>query len=121
MDEAINHRHAKRVQTHCYENQYSPGWHWLTIHDARATKEQGILNLKRLQGLEDRRLVVFGDQANDLDMFEMADEALAVANAIPALKERATGIIDTNEEDGVARYISTRWYRNAKMKESNRQ
>ena len=110
LDEEINQRHAKRVQTHCYENQYSPGWHWLTIHDARATKEQGILSLKRLQGLENCRLVVFGDQVNDLDMFKMADEALAVANASPALKEQATGIIDTNEGDGVARYISTRWY-----------
>ena len=89
LDEAINQRHAKRVQTHCYENQYSPGWHWLTIHDARATKEQGILSLKRLQGLEDCRLVVFGDQVNDLDMFKVADEALAVANAIPALKEQS--------------------------------
>ena len=109
LDEAINQRHAERIQTHCYENQYSPNWHWLTIHDARATKEQGILSIKRLQGLEDCRLVVFGDQLNDLDMFEMADEALAVANAIPALKEQATGIIDTNEEDGVARYISAHW------------
>ena len=41
-----------------------------------------------MQGLEDCRLVVFGDQVNDMDMFKMADEALAVANAIPALKER---------------------------------
>ncbi len=110
LDEAINQRHAKRVQTHCFKNQYSPDWHWLTIHDAGATKEQGILSLKRLQGLEDRHLVVFGDQVNDLDMFKVADEALAVANAIPALKERASGIIDTNEEDGVARYIKARWY-----------
>ena len=110
LDEVINQRHAKRVQTHCYENQYSPGWHWLTIHDARATKEQGILSIKRLQGLEDCRLVVFGDQVNDLDMFKVADEALAVANAIPALKEQATGIIETNEEDGVVRYISAHWY-----------
>ena len=109
LDEAVNQRHAKRVQTHCYENQYSPGWHWLTIHDARATKEQGILSLKRMQGMKDRCLVVFGDQVNDMDMFKMADEALAVANAIPALKEQATGIIDTNEEDGVVRYISARW------------
>ena len=114
LDAAINQRHAKRVQTHCYENQYSPGWHWLTIHDARATKEQGILSLKRMQGLENCRLVVFGDQVNDMDMFKMADEALAVANAIPALKEQATGIIDTNEEDGVARYISARWYETPK-------
>ena len=89
----------------------SPGWHWLTIHDAGATKDQGILSLKRLKELQDRPLVVFGDQENDLGMFEVADEAMAVANAIPALKEQATGIIDTNEEDGVARYVSTRWSR----------
>jgi len=109
LAEAINQRHAKQVQTHCYENQYSPGWHWLTIHDACATKEQGILSIRRLRGLEDCRLVVFGDQINDLDMFKVADEALAVANAIPALKEQATGIIETNEEDGVVRYISDHW------------
>lgn len=110
LDEAINHCHAERIQTHCYENQYSPGWYWLTIHDVRATKERGILSLKRMRGMEDRRLVVFGDQVNDMDMFNMADEALAVGNAIPALKEQATGVIDTNEEDGVVRYISARWY-----------
>ena len=110
LDEAINHCHAERIQTHCYENQYSPGWHWLTIHDVRATKERGILSLKRMRGMEDRRLVVFGDQVNDMDMFKMADEALAVGNAIPALKEQATGIIDTNEGDGVVRYISDHWY-----------
>ncbi len=110
LADEMNHRHAGRIQTQCYENQSSPGWYWLTIQDARATKEHGILFLKRMKDLEDRRLVVFGDEVNDLGMFKLADEALAVANAIPALKERATGIIDTNEADGVARYICRRWY-----------
>ena len=109
LADEMKHRHAGRIQTQCYENQSSPGWHWLTIQDARATKEHGILFLKRMKDLEDRRLVVFGDEVNDLGMFKLADEALAVANAIPALKERATGIIDTNEADGVARYISGHW------------
>ncbi|NKB72122.1 MAG: HAD hydrolase family protein [Candidatus Latescibacteria bacterium] len=109
LDSQINQRYTDQIQTHCYENQYSPGWHWLTIHDIRATKDQGIRSLQRLQGLEDSRLVVFGDQVNDLDMFRLADEAYAVANAIPALKEEASGIIDSNEEDGVARYIQTHW------------
>ena len=63
-----------------------------------------------MNGLEACRLVVFGDEVNDIGMFKAADEALAVANAIPAAKEHATEIIDSNEEDGVARYISGRWY-----------
>ncbi len=110
LGEAINNRHTGRVQTQCYENQSSPGWYWLTIQDARATKEHAIRCLKRMTDLEDPRLVVFGDEVNDIGMFKTADEALAVANAIPALKECATGIIDSNEADGVARFISGRWY-----------
>ena len=97
---------AGRIQTQCFENLSSPGWHWLTIQDAGATKEAGIRYVQRLKGLEDRRLVVFGDEKNDLGMFKLADEALAVANAVPAVKERATGIIESNDADGVAKYIS---------------
>ena len=109
LADALNDRHTGWIQTHYYENQSSPGWYWLTVQDAHATKERGIAGLKRMKGLEDCCLVVFGDEVNDLGMFELADEALAVANAIPALKEHATGIIESNEADGVARYISERW------------
>ena len=110
LADAINDRHAGRIQTQYYENLSSPGWYWLTIQDALATKEHAIRCLRRMNGLEACRLVVFGDEVNDIGMFKAADEALAVANAIPAAKEHATEIIDSNEEDGVARYISGRWY-----------
>jgi len=100
---------AGRIQTQCFENLSSPGWHWLTVQDAGATKEAGIRYVQRMKGLEDRRLVVFGDEKNDLGMFKLADEALAVANANPALKERATGMVDSNDADGVAKYIRHSW------------
>ncbi len=38
-------------------------------------------------------------------MFQAADEAYAVANALPELKKYATGIIGSNEEDAVARFL----------------
>lgn len=38
-------------------------------------------------------------------MFDMADEAYAVANAVPELKARATAVIGGNNEDGVARWL----------------
>ena len=109
LADTINDRHAGRIQTQYYEDLSSPGWYWLTVQDARATKEHAIRHLARMEGLHDCRLVVFGDEVNDIDMFKTADEALAVANAIPALKECATGIIGSNEADGVARFISGRW------------
>ncbi|NJD04052.1 MAG: hypothetical protein FIA99_15980, partial [Ruminiclostridium sp.] len=36
------------------------------------------------------------------------DECYAVSNAVEQLKEKASGIIDCNNSDGVARFISER-------------
>ncbi len=38
-------------------------------------------------------------------MFEVADFRIAVANAKPELKEKADLIIDTNDNNGVAKWI----------------
>lgn len=108
LDAAVNERHGERVETHFYENRYSPGWHWLTVHDRRATKDQAIRSLRERYGLTGE-LVVFGDEVNDLKLFRIADRALAVANAVPALKRHATHVIGSNEEDGVAKYIDADW------------
>ena len=111
LQTAIEERHAGRVQTYLFVNDYSPGWHWLTVHDRRATKDQAIRTLLEQYGLDKRELVVFGDGLNDLGMFGVADRSVAVANAFDALKERATTIIGPNEEDSVARYIQADWNR----------
>ena len=38
-------------------------------------------------------------------MFEAADECYAMANADPQLKARATAVIGSNDDDGVARWL----------------
>lgn len=38
-------------------------------------------------------------------MFETADEAYAVENGVEELKKLATGLIDSNEENGVAKWL----------------
>lgn len=50
-------------------------------------------------------MIAFGDAMNDIPMFEIADECYAVANAVPELKELATDVIESNEEDGVAKWL----------------
>ena len=62
-----------------------------------------IRQLKEL--LRCNRLVVFGDGKNDVDMFEQADESYAVANAVDELKAVSTSVIDSNENDGVAKWL----------------
>lgn len=77
--------------------------YWLEICPHGATKAQAVLKCKENLGCD--RIVVFGDSINDLSMFEIADEAYAVANAIDEVKSRATLIIDSNENDGVANFL----------------
>ena len=109
LQRTIHRHHRAAVQTYLFENHYSPGWFWLTVHDAAATKERGVAALRRLRPeLQTSRLIVFGDGDNDLDLFQAADQALAVANATPTLKRHATALIASNDHDGVARYLRAR-------------
>jgi len=88
------------VEDHCYE-----GWYWLMINSVHATKETGIKVLMEDLEMSSYKLTVFGDNLNDLEMFELADEGVAVGNAHERLKSRATEIIGSNDEDSVVRYI----------------
>lgn len=85
-----------------YKEIYS-GEQWLEIHPAGVSKAKALTELKRLMGCE--RVVCFGDGVNDISMFELADECYAVANADDALKSIATGVIGSNDNDGVARFL----------------
>lgn len=77
---------------------------WLEIMPHTASKSHAVLQLKSLYNCD--RVVVFGDGANDIPMFAAADESCAVANAIDALKEIAATVIESNENDGVAKWLA---------------
>lgn len=70
------------------------------------SKASGALELKKLLGVD--KIVAFGDNLNDIPLIEAADEGYAVGNAHPALKEKATGVIGTNDEDAVVRFVLAR-------------
>ncbi len=82
---------------------YTDDEYWLEVMPKHATKAEGIHRLKELCGYD--RIVSFGDALNDIPMFRGSDEAYAVENAVPALKAAASGIIGSNEEDGVANWL----------------
>lgn len=78
---------------------------WLEIMPKTVSKANAIRRLKEYYKCD--RLVVFGDGKNDMEMFKMADECYAVENAVKELKEIATGIIKSNNEDGVAKWLES--------------
>ena len=68
-----------------------------------ASKSNAIKQLQTMLGCE--KLIAFGDGINDIDMFQIADESYAVANAHEELKKHATAVISSNDEDGVAKWL----------------
>ncbi len=89
-----------------HQDVYS-GEMWLEIMPKGASKANAARQLAEYLGCG--RLVAFGDAKNDLDLFEAADECYAVKNAVPELKKAATGVIGSNEEDGVAKWLKAEW------------
>ncbi len=85
------------------EDIYGPKYYWLEIMDYRVSKAHALDTIKKLTGME--RIVSFGDSINDVPLFEVSDECYAVENASPQLKKVADDIIESNDDDGVARWL----------------
>lgn len=110
--EALYERY--RENCHCVFSQeiYTKAW-FLEIMPLQTSKANAVLRLKEFLGCD--RIVAFGDHYNDLDLFQIADEAYAVENAVDELKAAATGVIASNDDDGVARFLLERMKKGKKQ------
>ena len=109
--EDIQAQFGEAVQCHLNEDLYRPDWPWLTVHDRRATKDQAIHILAQRYGLQDREVVVFGDQVNDISMLRAAHRGIAMANAIAEVKAEAQAVIGHHDEDAVLQFLRQDWRR----------
>jgi len=79
---------------------------WYEIYDKSASKANAVRQLADLVKADE--LICFGDNNNDISMIQAANVGVAVANSVDALKSAADIIIESNDNDGVARYIEKR-------------
>lgn len=76
---------------------------YLEIHAQGTTKALALRRLAEQARAE--RIVVFGDNLNDIPMMQEADHAVCVANAFDDVKRVADEITLSNDEDAVALWI----------------
>ena len=82
------------------------GCYFLTILHKNADKSHGIRSVSEYVGFDLEKLTVFGDNFNDVGMFELAGISVAVANAQSGVKDLANIVLThTNDEDAVAKYL----------------
>lgn len=79
--------------------------HWHTFLAAGAAKERALQAVSLALGVPMENIAAFGDDANDVGMLGAVGLAVAMSNAIPAVKAVADHICDDCDNDGVARWI----------------
>lgn len=89
------------------EDIYAPGKYWLEFTSAVGTKAHAAEKVKTATRSD--ALVCFGDGLNDLPLFAIADQAYAVANSTAEVRSRATAIIGSNTDEGVATWLEAQF------------
>jgi Cof subfamily protein (haloacid dehalogenase superfamily) len=83
--------------------------YFLTLLHKDADKAHGLQKVNEYLNIDFKHYTVFGDNLNDIGMFELAGNSVAVANAHQDVKKAATFVSKyTNDEDAVAKYLSTK-------------
>jgi cof-like hydrolase len=75
------------------------------IMNKNATKSNGIKFLAEKYDIDIGDIISFGDDYNDVDMIKFCGTGVCVLNAVDEVKKFANQICDTNENDGVAKWI----------------
>ena len=70
-----------------------------------ATKWNGIRQLLSDAGIPAEQAIYFGDDNDDIEPIERCGLGVAVANALPQVKEKADAVTLSNDEDGVAEFL----------------
>lgn len=113
LNDCIRSRFPKQLDSYFFLNPYTIQWQWLTIHDRNAQKSIAIKELIDLKGFSIDNLTVFGDEDNDKTMMELnlqGAKSVAVDNAADHIKKLATEICQSNQNDGVIKYIENDFY-----------
>ncbi|CAM3154043.1 HAD family hydrolase [Paenibacillus lupini] len=88
------------------KDAYIRDHYFLEISHPLANKGEGVRLWSQLVGCEVHDVTVFGDNLNDIGMFQVAGTRVAVANAHERIIALADHVIGTSNEDAVAGYIT---------------
>jgi Cof subfamily protein (haloacid dehalogenase superfamily) len=98
-------RCEQRLQTECGDSiaasRSQP--YYLDITHRDANKGNAVLELSRLLNIPTEQIVTIGDMPADVYMFEKSGISIAMGNATPEVKQAATFVTDSNENDGFAK------------------
>jgi hydroxymethylpyrimidine pyrophosphatase-like HAD family hydrolase len=80
-----------------------------------ATKFNGIIKIAKELNIDKSEIIAFGDDHNDKELLSNVGIGVAMGNSIADVKMIADYICDTNDNDGVARWLDENIIKNSNM------
>ena len=77
---------------------------FMVMHE-EAVKSKAVIAIADYWKIKKSEIAAFGDDIMDIDLLEYCDFGIAVGNALEEVKAAAKYICDTNENDGVAKWL----------------
>lgn len=80
-------------------------WYVIEIIKSGMNKVVGLQKISDYYDVLREWIIVFGDEDNDLEMFEFVGCGVVMGNGIDEVKQIVNWIMVINEEDGVVRFL----------------
>ncbi|CCI87410.1 Cof-type HAD-IIB family hydrolase [Lactobacillus gigeriorum] len=79
---------------------------FLELLNPHVNKGNGLRELYEKLNISADEVIAFGDQVNDIPMFEFAKTAVCMANGSDEAKAKATYLADSNDNDGISKALA---------------
>ncbi len=85
--------------------RFSDGY-WYKFTKKTATKERAVTEVCSVCGIKAEEIIAFGDDYADIGMLELCGKGVAMGNAVNEVKAKADIVIGSNDENGIAEFLS---------------
>lgn len=79
--------------------------YYCDVASVKVSKGNAVKAVCEYFEIKPEEIVTIGDGENDLSMFELNPNSVAMGNSLPEIKEKANYVTASNDEDGVAKVL----------------
>jgi len=79
--------------------------YYCDVASVKVSKGNAVKAVCKYFEIKLEEIVTIGDGENDLSMFELTPNSVAMGNSLPEIKEKANYVTASNDEDGVAKVL----------------
>lgn len=98
------------ISVSSYPDLFNSSIGYIEVFGKGVSKASAISKLKEMTGADS--LTVYGDNLNDIPMMRIADDSVAVGNALQAVKDVASRVIGNNFSSAVALDMRAKFHEN---------